>query len=269
MSGADGDSSRDALLGGRVTLWQPVHGYRAATDPVFLAAACPARPGEKVLDLGCGVGAAALCLAARVPGLALHGLELQPDYAALARRNARENGVALSIHDGDLAAPPPALKAESFDHVIANPPFFAHDGPASPASDRDAARREGAGGVAIWIEAALRRLRQGGTLTLIHRAERLDAMLAALAGRAGAVEILPLCPREGRPAGRLLLRARKDRKGPLRLHWPFVVHAGPDHERDAPDFTPQALAVLRDGEALDFERRPARNCPDQIDATFG
>lgn len=65
--------SRDAFLCGRLHLWQPKKGYRAATDPVLLAAACPARPGERVLDLGCGAGAAALCLATRVPGLELAG----------------------------------------------------------------------------------------------------------------------------------------------------------------------------------------------------
>ncbi|MGF1657830.1 MAG: tRNA1(Val) (adenine(37)-N6)-methyltransferase [Rubrimonas sp.] len=252
MSEAEAALSCDALLGGRVRLWQPRRGYRAATDPVFLAAACPARPGERVLDLGCGAGAAALCLAARVPALALHGLELQPDYAALARRNALENGAGLVVHEGDVAAPPPALRAESFDHVIANPPYFAATDAPSPAPDRDAARREGAEGVGLWIDAGLRRLRQGGALTLIHRAERLDAILVALEGRAGAIEVLPLCPRAGRPAGRVLLRARKDRRGPLRLLWPFVIHEGAAHAGDAPDFTEAALAMLRDGAPAPF-----------------
>ena len=118
----DPDLSRDAFLCGRLHLWQPRKGYRAATDPVLLAAACPARSGQSVLDLGCGVGAAALCLATRVPGLDLHGLELQESYASLARRNAAENAIPMHIETGDLADMPAALRL-SFDHVIANPPY--------------------------------------------------------------------------------------------------------------------------------------------------
>jgi tRNA1(Val) A37 N6-methylase TrmN6 len=242
----------DALLGGRVRLAQPACGYRAATDPVLLAAACPARPGESALDLGCGAGAAALCLAARVPGVDLSGLELQPAYAALARRNAAAQGVAMIVHEGDVGAPPPELKAQVFDHVIANPPFFEAGAPASPAADRDAARRDGAGGVALWIDAGLKRLKQGGWLTVIHRAERLPDMLAPLAGRAGSVAVLPLAAREGRDAKRVILKARKDRGGPFRLAAPLVLHAGPAHDRDADDFTEAARAILRDAAALDF-----------------
>ena len=101
------DLTHDAFLCGKLHLWQPRKGYRAATDPVLLAAACPALPGQSVLDMGCGVGAAALCLAARVPDLRLYGLELQPDYAELARRNAIENGLPMQVECGDLAHMPP------------------------------------------------------------------------------------------------------------------------------------------------------------------
>ena len=106
---ADADLSDDKFLCGRLQLLQPVKGYRSATDPVLLAAACSAKSGETVLDLGCGVGAAALCLGTRVPGLRLSGLELQPDYAELARRNAARNETLLDVHEGDLCRMPEAL----------------------------------------------------------------------------------------------------------------------------------------------------------------
>lgn len=244
--------TRDALMGGRVMLRQPRTGYRAATDPVLLAAACPARPGERALDLGCGAGAAILCLMARVEGLDAHGLELQPGYAALARRNAAEAGRRLTVHEGCVSRPPAALKAESFDHVIANPPFFPTDGPPAPEAGRDAARRLGSAGLRDWIDAGLRRLRQGGRLTVINRAERLPEMLAALSGRAGEIAVLPVQPRAGRDAGRVILRARKDSRGPFRLAAPLVMHAGPAHLRDGEDFSEAAAAVLRDGAALSF-----------------
>ena len=131
MTFAPDDLSQDAFLGGRLHLWQPKKGYRAATDPVLLAAACPAEPGQSVLDLGCGAGAAILCLGLRVPGLSLCGLELQPAYADLARRNATENALAVQIETGDLTAMPAALK-RGFDHVIVNPPYYPRTGSPSP-----------------------------------------------------------------------------------------------------------------------------------------
>ncbi|MFZ1468486.1 MAG: methyltransferase, partial [Paracoccaceae bacterium] len=118
-------------MGGRVRLLQPLRGYRAATDPALLAAACPARAGQSVLDLGCGAGAASLCLAARVPGLQLTGLEVQPEYADLARRNAARNGADMQVETGDLTQIPRALRRD-FDQVIANPPWYPPGGTPSP-----------------------------------------------------------------------------------------------------------------------------------------
>ena len=243
-----GPLSDDAFLGGRLRLWQPVAGYRAATDPVLLAAACPAVAGQSVLDLGCGAGAAGLCLAARVPGIALAGLEVQAGYAALARANALWNGIAFEVHEGDVASEPAALR-RGFDHVIANPPYYASGG--TPAADggRELALRE-ALPLRLWTEAARRRLHPGGWLTLILGADRLGMALAALDGRIGSVSVLPLCPRDGRAAARVLIRARKGGRAALRLLAPMVLHDGSAHRRDGEDFTPEAQAVLRENAAI-------------------
>ena len=251
--GADaefGTLTHDAFLGGRVMLWQPKLGYRAATDAVLLAAACPATAGDSVLDLGCGAGAAFLCLAARVPGLTLAGLEAQEGYARLAIRNAAEAGVAAAIHMGDLRAEPAALRALSFDHVIANPPYYAADTLASPRPDRDMARREQAATAADWVDAALRRLKPGGRFAMIHLAERAPDILHGLRGRAGDIRLLPLQGRVGRAAGRVLVRARKGARGPFHIAPPMILHHGPAHASDSDDFTDQAIAVLRDGAPL-------------------
>lgn len=185
-----------------------------------------------------------------MPGLQLFGLELQPAYAALARRNAAANGQAFEVHEGDLAAMPAALKARDFDHVIANPPFFGA-GTGTPARDsgRETAQRE-ATPLAAWIGAGLRRLRPGGWLTLIQTAERLPEMLGALGPRAGSITVLPVVPRTGRPAGRIIMLARKGGRAPFRLLSPFVLHEGAEHLRDGDDYSPAARAVLREGGAL-------------------
>jgi tRNA1Val (adenine37-N6)-methyltransferase len=244
MSFAADELTRDGFLDGRLRLWQPKGGYRAAIDPVLLAAFVDAKPGERVLDLGCGAGAAALCLGVRVPGLELHGLEVQADYAGLARRNAAENGIALSVHDGDVRDPPAALRRLVFDQVLSNPPY--HDAASAPAADpgRDRAHRETAP-LADWVDAALRRLVAGGRLAMIQHPDRLGDLLAALRGRVGALDLLPVAPRAGKSATRVLLRARKARGKGLRIWPPLILHQGLTHTSDRESYGAEATAVLR------------------------
>lgn len=249
----DAALSDDSFLDGRLRVLQPRAGYRAATDPVFLAAAAPVRAGEAVLDLGCGAGVAGLCLAVRVPELSLCGAEMQSDYASLARRNAQRNGIKMEVIETDIAALPPELRARSFDHVIMNPPWYRPDSPRARDKGRDAALREAAP-VGNWVDTALRRLRPGGWLTVVQLAERLGGILGALEGRASAA-VLPLAAREGAEAGRVIVQARKGARAPLRLLAPLVLHSGPRHERDGENYTPAAQAILRGGEALPLGRR--------------
>jgi tRNA1(Val) A37 N6-methylase TrmN6 len=245
---ADVELSDDKFLCGRLRLLQPLKGYRAATDPVLLAAACPAVAGEGVLDLGCGVGAAAFCLGLRVPGVRLAGLELQPDYADLARRNAHRNGIALDVHEGDLVHMPSALRRD-FDHVIANPPYYPPGGYPSPVPGRARAMQV-ATPLADWVAAAARRLRPGGWLTLICGADGLPQVLSAMQPKLGSASVLPLAAREGRAALRVIVQARKGGRAALRLLAPFVIHLGAAHDGDRESYTPEANAVLRDGADL-------------------
>ena len=241
--------THDAFLGGRLCLWQPTHGYRAGIDPVLLAASVHAEPGQSVLDLGCGVGAAALCLGARVPGLRLTGVEVQPQYAALARRNG---GDSLEVIEADLTALPLDLRQRQFDHVIANPPYF--DRAASRAA-QDAGRETATGEATplhIWVRVAAKRLAPKGYAHIIHRVERLPDILRAMHEHLGSVEVLPIAPRQGRSAELVIVRARKSGRAAFRLHAPLILHQGDRHEGDREDYFPAIRAVLRDGAPLEF-----------------
>lgn len=248
MSFAEADLTRDAFLGGRLHLFQPRSGYRAATDPVLLAAAVDARPGELVLDLGCGGGTAVLCLMHRVGDLVAHGLEMQADYADLARRNAAANDLDLIVHPGDVAAMPAPLRALGFAHVLINPPYFGPGSPGADAGRERATRDEGA--LPVWIDAGLRRLDPGGSLTLILRTALLGEALSALTARAGEVAIKPLAARQDQPAERVIVQARKGRRGGLHLLAPLIMHRGAKHLRDGDDHSDQAQGILRDGHSL-------------------
>ena len=239
-----GPLTEDRLLGGRVHLSQPANGYRAAIDPVLLAAAIPARPGERVLELGAGAGAASLCLAARVPGVCIEGLERDGATVALARANAARNAFqpAPLFHKGDVARPAaPGLYA----HAFANPPFLEALAATAPADARRAAAHvEGEAGLAVWVAGLVRAVRHRGTITLIHRADRLDALLAAFDRQVGGIIILPLWPKAGQQAKRVIVRAVKGSRAGLVLSAGLVLHQADGR------FTAEAEAILRGGAGL-------------------
>ncbi|MEE8273397.1 MAG: methyltransferase [Alphaproteobacteria bacterium] len=243
--------TEDALLGGRVRLRQPATGFRAAIDPVLLAAAVPAAAGESVLDVGAGVGTAALCLAVRIGDCRVFGIEIQQDLVRVAGENVALNALTgrVDIVTGDLTRPPPRLAAGTFDHVMANPPYHeAGRADRSPDAGKAAASIETVGGLAEWVGFCLAMVRRGGSVSFVHRADRLDALLAHLSPRAGAIVVFPLWPDAAgsRPAKRVIVQARKGFATPLRLARGLALHA------DGGGYTGQAEAILRDGAALEL-----------------
>ncbi len=242
----------DGFLSGRLQILQPRQGYRAGADPVLLAAACPAKSGQSVLEAGCGAGVASLCLGARVAELSLTGVELQEKYAALAQENASRNEQALTVYNADISAIPAELKARSFDQVIMNPPFFDRSrGSSAPDAGKDIALA-GETPSEAWIDLAARRLKPKGYLTLIQDIRRLPDVLAATLSRLGSVEILPISARTGRKAHLFLMRARKEGRADFILHAPLITHLGSQHEKDGESYTDQIRSILRDGSVLKF-----------------
>jgi tRNA1(Val) A37 N6-methylase TrmN6 len=219
-----GDFTEDAFLGGRLRLRQPRAGHRAGHDAVLLAAATAARAGERVVDFGAGVGAAGLALASRVSGLDLVLVELDPRLAALARDNAALNDIAARVVVLDVTSTTQAfaesgLPADSADVVLMNPPFNdAARHRASPDAARALAHAAGPATLDGWIHAARRVLKSGGALTLIWRADGIAEVLEGLGRGFGSLEILPVHGEAAKPAIRVLVRAIKGGKAPVRIY---------------------------------------------------
>jgi len=240
--------TENTVLGGRVRLLQPERGYRAGLDAALLAAACDAGPAARVLEAGCGVGAALLAAAARRAETCFTGLERDPVTAGLARRNIALNQLTARVEvlEGDVAERFTTLERAPYDAAMTNPPFF--DDPRmlrAPAAERRGAWMAD-DGLGAWIGFLLKAVREGGTLTVIHRADRLGDILGLLEPKAGSVQIRPVHPFADAPAKRVLVRAVKTGKAPLLLLPPLVLHS-----RQGPGkHTPEAEAILRGEAAL-------------------
>jgi tRNA1(Val) A37 N6-methylase TrmN6 len=245
-------TTEDAVLGGRLTLRQPQRGHRVGHDAMLLAAATDAHPGEHAVDLGAGVGGAGLALARRVDGLTVTLVELDPVLAALAAENAARNGlagrvcaVALDVTAFDRAFSAVGLESGIAAHVLMNPPYLdAARQNLSPDPQRRTAHAALPGALPQWMRRAAWLLAPGGMLTLIWRADGLPDVLAQAAEHFGALAVLPIFPRPGAPAIRVLVRGRKASRAPLTLLSGLTLN-GADGRPSG-----EAEAILRGGKAL-------------------
>ena len=239
--------TEDTFLGGKLLIKQPRNGYRAGVDPVLLAASVNAKPKQSVLELGCGVGVASLCLGRRVPDLQLTGIEIQSDLAQLARENASHNTLKMNVVTGDLAVLPQSLKNSQFDHVIANPPYFDRL-KSTPAPDPSRARSRGEQTpLTSWTSAASKQAKPKGYVHFIFRSERLPVLLNALPKDLGSLRVLPFSSRIGRASELLILRARKSGRAGFCLEAPIIMHKGTEHTKDTDSYTELLSRVLRHG----------------------
>jgi tRNA1(Val) A37 N6-methylase TrmN6 len=237
----------DQLLNGQVSLRQSRDGYRAGMDAVFLAASLQARPGDTLIEFGCGPGAALLCAASRLQECNFIGVEVDPDAVALATENTALNTMddRISVETGSVSE----LKFEArAQQVFFNPPYF-DDASAlrAPKPEKTRAWLTGDAPLVAWVDAAAKTLLPKGRLSLIHRADKLDDILAALSPRFGSVVIKPVQPRADKAAKRILVTARLGGKAPLALLPALILH----DDGPAPH-TPQAEAILRGQAVIDM-----------------
>lgn len=249
----------DAFLGGALDILQPKTGYRAGIDGILLAASVPAGDRDAVLDVGAGVGVVGLAVARRLAHARVGMIERNPQLAALARRNIQRNNLAdrVRLSEADITQPSSefvslGLAAETFDHVLANPPFHI-EGRGTTARDpiKAGANAMPDGDLDRWVRFMAGMARAGGTATVIHRADALHAILQALAGRFGGAVVLPIHPREGEPASRVLVQAIKGSRAALELRPGLILH-NTDHS-----FRPDVEAILRHGAALTLDKAQA------------
>eukprot|EP00903_Cladosiphon_okamuranus_P001745 g1743.t1 len=258
----DQETTHDAFLGGKVYVHQPRRGrHRAGLDAVYLAAALPDTTKGHVVDLGSGVGTAGFCAAARLPGISVTLVEIDKAVLALAESGLNDPANAafsarVSLLEADITAKgslrhAAGLRPSMADHVIMNPPYYeAEKFRASPNSARAGAHMLDDRGLEPWAKTATDIIREGGSLTVIFRADGLRELLDVLQGRFGAIDVVPLRPRPEAPATRVLIRAIRASKAPLQLLPGFVLHKG-----DGSEFTRQSKAVMRDGKGLGLQPR--------------
>jgi tRNA1(Val) A37 N6-methylase TrmN6 len=240
------DLTDDAILSGRIRIRQPAQGYRVNVDTILLAAAVEAATGMRLMEAGCGVAAALLAVAVRSENTKLVGVERDQNIASIARENVAMNAMSdrVEIVTGDALEKTANLGV--FDGVFVNPPF-ARDGEGrAPVEHRRYAHVTGVS-IDAWIAALADRLSGGAALTLIHRAEKLPELLAAFEGRLGGLEIIPMRPRAGEAAKRVIVRGRKGSRAPLKLY------AGLDiHDASGGKYASETDAILKGEQVLQF-----------------
>lgn len=240
------ETEHTTLFEGKVTVWQPIQGYRFALDSLVLAAFTPVKSKQTVLELGIGVGAASLALAFQHSDISIHGIEIQTDILPITQKNIDANNWSdrFKLFTGNLTDR--LVEGHFYDHVMMNPPFFEqHTYTNSPHEYKTLSHGENEGVLKDWIFEAHRALKSRGYLTIVHTSRRLDEILTILSVKFGSIEVFPLWPKVGQPAKRVLIRARKGVKSPLVLHAGLVLH----HQRDG-TFTNEAALIIHKGNKI-------------------
>ena len=242
------DFTKDSFLGGGIKIWQPKKGYRAGIDPILLAASVNVIEGQKVLDLGCGVGTASFALGYRVKNIELYGIEIQKAVADMANLNSEENGIELKLECSNITKLSSNITSKSFDHVIANPPYFDRK---TSVRSINLAKEKSFGDtcpISDWLKVAAKRAKPKGFVHFIVRSDRLPEMFRNMPNSLGSLVITPILSRKNENAKLTILHARKNGRAGFIISSPIILH--PLKSASQEKYLPEVDRVLRNGASL-------------------
>ena len=240
--------TKDSFLGGGIRIWQPKKGYRAGIDPILLAASVNVSAGQKVLDLGCGVGTASFAIGYRVKNVELYGIEIQKVFADLADLNSKENGIEFQVECADISKLSSNITSKNFDHVIANPPYFDRK---SSVRGINISKEKSFGDtrpISEWLKVAAKRAKPKGFVHFIVRSDRLMEIFTNMPNSLGSLVITPVISRKNENAKLTILHAKKNGRAGFIISSPIVLHPQKSDIREK--YIPEVDKVLRNGASL-------------------
>ncbi len=240
--------TKDSFLGGGIRIWQPKKGYRAGIDPILLAASVNVSAGQKVLDLGCGVGTASFAIGYRVKNVELYGIEFQKVFADLADLNSKENGIEFQVECANISKLSSNITSKNFDHVIANPPYFDRK---SSVRGINVSKEKSFGDtrpISEWLKVAAKRAKPKGFVHFIVRSDRLMEIFTNMPNSLGSLVITPVISRKNENAKLTILHAKKNGRAGFIISSPIVLHPLKSDSREK--YVPEVDKVLRNGASL-------------------
>ena len=240
--------TKDSFLGGGIRIWQPKKGYRAGIDPILLAASVNVSAGQKVLDLGCGVGTASFAIGYRVKNVELYGIEIQKVFADLADLNSKENGIELQVECSNISNLSSNITSKNFDHVIANPPYFDRKSSVRGINVYKEKSFGDTGPISEWLKVAAKRAKPKGFVHFILRSDRLIEIFTNMPNSLGSLVITPVISRKNENAKLTILHAKKNGRAGFIISSPIVLHPLKSDSREK--YVPEVDKVLRNGASL-------------------
>ena len=240
--------TKDSFLGGGIRIWQPKKGYRAGIDPILLAASVNVSAGQKVLDLGCGVGTASFAIGYRVKNVELHGIEIQKAFVDLADLNSKENGIEFQVECTNISDLSSNITSKNFDHVIANPPYFDRKSSVRGINVYKEKSFGDTGPISEWLKVAAKRAKPKGFVHFIVRSDRLMEIFTNMPNSLGSLVITPVISRKNENAKLTILHAKKNGRAGFIISSPIVLHPLKSDSREK--YVPEVDKVLRNGASL-------------------